>query len=142
MTTTYLTGTRQPGSASLSFLPDFIEMLIHRGETMLTSNKKGIDEAIIRHCQQRDLPLQVCEFWGDRPHANRRVEVDAESIEVQRIYSPSWRRFKLLAEYTDKMVFLHSAKPRGKCYGVSTADAFEQACRKRNIAAEQRIIRR
>lgn len=141
MSTIYLTGTRNPGSALLRFLPDYIEMLLARGDTLLTSNKRGVDEAVIRHCEQRHLPLQVCEFLADqRPHANRRVKSQAESIEVQRIYTPTWLRFRHIVERVEQMVFLHAHKTAGKCYGLSTANAVVLASRKYNLQAEQLIV--
>lgn len=141
MTITYLTGTRHPGKALLSFLPDFIEMLAHRGDTLLTTNKMGVDEVVIRHCEQQELPLQVCEFvqHGGK-YKNRHVERNAEHVQVQRIITPSWMRFRHLVDRAEKMIFLHSAKSKGRRYGMSTAEAFEKACQKRGIEGEQLIV--
>ena len=41
MTVTYLTGTRYPSSALKRFLPEYLEILLHRGESLLTTNKKA-----------------------------------------------------------------------------------------------------
>ena len=58
----YITGTRHPGSALLRFLPDYLDTLLHQGHPLITTHKKGVDEAIITHCDQHHLPLQVFAF--------------------------------------------------------------------------------
>ncbi|MBZ0305720.1 MAG: hypothetical protein K8I82_06600 [Anaerolineae bacterium] len=141
MTVTYLTGTRNPGTALRRFLPDYIEMLLERGETLITTNKRGVDEAVIRHCEQHKLPLQVCEFLADqRCTGNRRMKDNLKHVEVQRIYSPTWLRFRHMAQQVEKMVFLHAHKTAGKCYGLSTTTAVKLACEKYHLQAEQLII--
>ncbi|MBZ0310132.1 MAG: hypothetical protein K8I82_28990 [Anaerolineae bacterium] len=141
MTVTYLTGTRNPGAALLRFLPDYIEMLLERGETLITTNKRGVDEAVIRHCEQHKLPLQVCEFLADqRRNANRRVKGSLKHVEVLRIYSPTWLRFRHMAQQVEKMVFLHAHKTAGRCYGLSTTNAVKLACEKYQLQAEQLIV--
>jgi hypothetical protein len=141
MTKIYLTGTRYPGAALKRFLPDYIDILAHQGEQLVTSNKKGVDELVIRHCDEQKLPLQVCEFASDSgAYNNRRVTVKSEAIQVQRVISPTWLRFRHLADKVDKMTFFHATTRRGRCYGLSTAEAFELACQRRGIAGEQLIV--
>jgi hypothetical protein len=144
MSITYLTGTRYPGSALKSFLPDYIDVLLQRGESLLTTNKPGVDALIVRHCDQHNLPLQVIEFACDSgdDFRNRRVKAKSEAIQVQRVVSPSWLRFRHLADKVDKMIFFHGAKTRGRCYGLPTTQAFEQACQRRGVEGEQLIIQR
>jgi hypothetical protein len=144
MSITYLTGTRYPGSALKAFLPDYIDVLLNRGESLLTTNKPGVDALIVRHCDQHNLPLQVIEFACDSgdDFRNRRVKVNSEAIKVLRVVSPSWLRFRHLADKVDKVTFFHAAKARGRCYGLPTLKAFEQACQRRGVEGEQLIIQR
>ncbi|MCL4880434.1 MAG: hypothetical protein KJ064_27530 [Anaerolineae bacterium] len=137
----YLTGTRHPGAALRRFVPDFVEMLLDQGHQIITSNKKGVDEVVIAHCEQQNLPLKVCAFLaGHNFYQNRHVQVEAENVRVQKVYSPTWLRFRHLAELTEKMVFLHAGKTRGALKSIPTIDAFAAACEKRGIAAEQLIV--
>jgi hypothetical protein len=144
MSITYLTGTRYPGSALKCFLPDYIDVLLQRSESLLTTNKPGVDALIIRHCDQNNLPLQVIEFACDSgdDFRNRRVKAKSETIRVQRVVSPTWLRFRHLADKVDKMIFFHGAKTRGRCYGLPTTQAFEQACQRRGVEGEQLIVQR
>ncbi|MCL4880535.1 MAG: hypothetical protein KJ064_28075 [Anaerolineae bacterium] len=113
MTVTYLTGTRYPSSALKYFLSEYLEILLHRGESLLTTNKPGVDALIVRHCDQHNLPLQVYEFACDSSDdfRNRRVKAKSEVIQVQRVVSPSWRRFRNLADRADKMIFSTWVRP-------------------------------
>lgn len=141
MSMIYVTGTRQPGTALKRFLPDFIELLIQQGEQVMTSNKKGVDALVIQHCDAHHLPLHVCEFSVDSSdYKNRRVKVRSEAVQVQRIVSPTWLRFRHLAEKADKMIFLHASQTRGKCDGLPTTQAFALACQRRGVVGEQFII--
>ncbi|KAB2902355.1 MAG: hypothetical protein F9K27_17020 [Anaerolineae bacterium] len=142
MTVTYLTGTRYPSSALRCFLPEYLEILLYRGESLLTTNKPGVDALIVRHCDQHNLPLQVYEFACDSgdDFRNRRVKVKSEAVQVQRVVSPSWQRFRNLADRADKMIFFHAGKTRGTCYGMPTLTAFERACQKRAVDGEQLIV--
>lgn len=142
MTTLYLTGTRYPGAALKRFLPDYLDLLIERGEQIVTSNKKGVDDLVIRYCDQQQLPLQVCEFTCDSSQhwRNRRVKVKSDAVQVQRIVSPSWQRFRHLADKVDKMLFFHATTTRGKCYGLPTIEAFKLACQRRGVEGEQMIV--
>jgi len=141
MSTIYLTGTRTPGGALQRFIPDFVETLLDEGHHLITSNKRGVDEAVINHCEQHDLPLKVCAFLADHNlYNNRHVQVASEQVQVQKIYSPTWQRFRHLAEMTEKMVFLHAGKTRGRLKSMPTSDAFAAACAKRGVAAEQFIV--
>ncbi|KAB2902698.1 MAG: hypothetical protein F9K27_15810 [Anaerolineae bacterium] len=144
MTVTYLTGTRYPSSALKYFLPEYLEILLQRGESLLTTNKPGVDALIVRHCDQHNLPLQVYEFACDSgdDFRNRRVKAKSETVQVQRVVSPSWQRFRNLADRADKMIFFHAGKTRGTCYGMPTLTAFELACQKRGIDGEQLIVQR
>lgn len=140
MTLTYLTGTRYPGSALKQFLPEYIEILLHRGESLLTTNKPGVDRFIIHHCDAHNLPLQVYEFAPDSRQISRCIKVQSEVVQVQRIVSPTWQRFRTLADRANKMLFFHAGKTRGRCYGLPTLTAFELACQKRGVAGEQLIV--
>ncbi|MBI5930403.1 MAG: hypothetical protein HY862_13920 [Chloroflexi bacterium] len=142
MTVTYLTGTRYPGAALKRFLPEYIDILLHSGESLLTTNKPGVDNLIIRHCDHYNLPLQVYEFAcnSSQGFINRRVQVQSEAVEVQPYIAPSWQRFRALAERADKMLFFHAGKTRGKCYGMPTLTAFDLACQKRGVEGEQLIV--
>jgi len=120
MTAIYLTGTRTPGEALLKFLPDFLEMLIGQGHDLITSNKRGVDDLIIQHCTQQNLPLHVCEFLTTQTPKKREVKSEVEEVTVRRIFSPTWQRFRYLADHTEKMIFLHAAKTRGKVQFTST----------------------
>ncbi|MBZ0309304.1 MAG: hypothetical protein K8I82_24780, partial [Anaerolineae bacterium] len=137
----YLTGTRHPGKALRHFVPDFVEMLLDQGHQIITSNKKGVDEAVVAHCEHHNLPLKVCAFLaGHNFYQNRYVQVEAENVRVQKVYSPTWLRFRHLAELTEKMVFLHAGKTRGALKSIPTIDAFAAACEKRGVEAEQLIV--
>jgi hypothetical protein len=141
MTTIYLTGTRNPGAALKRFLPDYIDILVQQGDQLVTSNKRGVDELVIHHCNEQKLPLLVCEFASDSgSYNNRHVKVTSETIQVQRVISPTWLRFRYLADTVDKMIFFHATTRRGRCYGLSTAEAFELACQRRGIEGEQLIV--
>ena len=97
MTVTYLTGTRHPGSALKQFLPDYLDLLAQRGESVLTTNKPDVDALIVAHCDQKKDPLQVIEFACDSgdDFRNRRVKATSKAVQVQRVVSPSWLRFPL-----------------------------------------------
>ena len=142
MTVTYLTGTRYPSSALKRFLPEYLEILLQRGESLLTTNKPGVDALIVRHCDQHNLPLQVYEFACDSgdDFRNRRVKAKSKTVQVRRVVSPSWQRFRNLADRADKMIFFHAGKTRGRCYGMPTLTAFELACQKRGVEGEQLIV--
>jgi hypothetical protein len=144
MTVSYLTGTRYPGSALKSFLPDYLDLLAQPGESLLTTNKPGVDALIVDHCDQHHLPLQVIEFACDsgEDFRNRRVKATSEAVQVHKIVSPSWLRFRHLADKADKIIFLHAGKTRGRCYGLPTIEAFKQACVRRGIQGEQLIVQR
>jgi|GEM_PF-4027787 len=143
MTLTYITGTRQPGKALKRFLPDYLDLLIHRGESILTTDKPGVDRLILRHCEQQQHPLEVIEFSNNqdiRRENKRRVRTQAPSVTLQKVISPSWQRFRYLADKADKVTFFHSAKTRGPAMGLSTIEAFDLACERRGVQGEQYII--
>ena len=141
MSTIYLTGTRTPGEALRRFVPDYVETLLEQGHDLITSNKRGVDETIITHCDQHHLPLKVCAFLADHNlYHNRHVQVASDQVQVQKIYSPTWQRFRHLADCTEKMVFLHAGKTRGQLKSISTIDAFAAACTRRGVTAEQLIV--
>ena len=144
MTVTYLTGTRYPGSALKQFLPDYLDLLVQRGEQLLTTNKPGVDALIVEHCDQHHVPLQIIEFACDSgdDFRNRRVNTKSEAVQVQRVVSPTWLRFRHLADKADKVIFFHAGKTKGRCYGLSTIQAFDIACERRGIQGEQLIIQR
>jgi hypothetical protein len=144
MTLTYLTGTRYPGSALKQFLPDYLDLLAQRGESVLTTNKPGVDALIVAHCDQNKVPLQVIEFACDSgdDFRNRRVKTTSKTVQVQRVVTPTWLRFRHLVDKADKVIFFHAAKTRGRCYGLPTIKAFEQACERRGVEGEQLIIQR
>lgn len=142
MCVTYLTGTRHPGEALLKFLPGYIDTLLGQGAQLITSNKKGVDEAVFNHCEVHHLPLKVCVFLHDHNFYMNRHVTTTQSISLQKIYSPTWLRFRHLADQTERMIFLHAAKTRGACQSVPTVDAFAQACQQRQIPSEQLIVQR
>jgi hypothetical protein len=144
MTVTYLTGTRYPGAALKSFLPDYLDLLAQRGESLLTTNKPGVDALILDYCDQHHLPLQVIEFACDSgdDFRNRRVKATSKAVQVQRVVTPTWLRFRHLADKADKVIFFHAGKTRGRCYGLPTIKAFEQACERRGVEGQQLIIQR
>jgi hypothetical protein len=144
MTVTYLTGTRYPGTALKKFVPDYLDLLAQRGETILTTNKPGVDALILEHCNLHHVPLQVIEFACDSgdDFRNRRVRATSAAVQVQRVVSPSWLRFRHLADKADKVIFFHAAKTKGRCYGISTIKAFELACKRRGVEGQQLIIQR
>lgn len=144
MTMTYITGTRYPSSALKQFLPDYLDWLTQRGETLLTTNKPGVDKLILQHCDQHSLPLQVVEFACDSGdnYRNRRVKPTSQQVQVQRVVSPSWQRFRHLTDKADKVVFFHAGKTKGRCHGLSTLQAFELACQRRGVVGEQLIVQR
>jgi hypothetical protein len=144
MTVTYLAGTRYPGSALKQFLPDYLDLLAQRGEQLLTTNKPGVDALIVDHCDQHQLPLQVIEFACDSgdDFRNRRVKATSKAVQVHKIVSPSWLRFRHLADKADKVIFFHAGKTRGQCYGLPTIKAFELACARRGVEGEQLIVQR
>jgi hypothetical protein len=144
MTVTYLTGTRYPGSALKQFLPDYLDLLAQRGESVLTTNKPGVDALIVGHCNQNKVPLQVIEFACDSgdDFRNRRVKATSKAVQVQRVVTPTWLRFRHLADKADKVIFFHAAKTKGRCYGISTIKAFELACERRGVEGQQLIIQR
>lgn len=140
MTATYITGTRTPGAVLLTFIPDFVDTLIHQGHSLVTTNKRGVDEAVVKHCQRHQLPLHVCEFLTGKPGHNRCLEATAPSVRVQKIQTPIWMRFRHLAERSEKMLFLHSAKSRGERRSVTTGEAIEATCQKYGMRSEQLTI--
>lgn len=142
MPLTYITGTRYLGKALKAFLPEYLDLLSQRGESVLTTNKPGVDRLIIQHCDQQRLPLQVIEFACDsgENYRNRRIKPKSNVVQVQKVVSPSWQRFRHLADQADKVMFLHAGKTRGRCDGLSTIQAFELACARRGIEGEQLII--
>jgi len=144
MTVTYLTGTRYPGSALKQFLPDYLGLLAQRGESVLTTNKPGVDAIIVEYCDQNKVPLQVIEFACDSgdDFRNRRVKATSEAVQVQRVVTPTWLRFRHLVDKADKVIFFHAGKTRGRCYGLSTIRAFEQTCERRGVEGQQLIIQR
>ena len=144
MTVTYLTGTRYPGAALKSFLPDYLDLLTQRGETLLTTNKPGVDALILEHCNLHSVPLQIIEFACDSgdDFRNRRVKATSAAVQIQRVVTPTWLRFRHLADKADKVIFFHAGKTRGRCYGLPTIKAFEQACERRGVEGEQLIIQR
>jgi len=129
MTVTYLTGTRYASPALKQFLPDYLNLLAASGAALLTTNKKGVDEVIVRHCNQHHVPLQVIEFVCDSGdnYRNRRIKAESYAVQVHKIVSPSWQRFRHLVDKADKVMFFHAAKTRGRCDGISTIQAFEMA---------------
>ncbi len=139
MTTIYVTGTCTPGAALRRFLPDYLDLLLHRGDKLITTNKPGVDAFVIQHCDQHHLPLQIYEF-ASNSHSRRQIKPHSEAVQVQRIISPTWQRFRHLADTVEKMIFFHAAKTRRKCYGLPILTAFEVACQKRGLAGEQWII--
>lgn len=144
MTTTYITGTRYPSPTLKQFLPDYLDTLAGEGTALLTTNKSGVDERVIQHCDDHAIPLRVIEFVCDsgNSYRNRRVSADSDRIQIQRIVSPTWLRFRHLVDQVDQIIFFHAAKTRGRCEGLSTRQAFEQACHRRGIQGEQFIIQR
>lgn len=140
MTVTYLTGTRYPGKALKQFLPDYLDLLTQRGETVLTTNKPGVDRLILQHCDSNNVPLEVIEFACDSGDHNRRIKFKSDAVQIHKVVSPSWLRFRHLADRSDKMTFFHAGKTRGRCYGLSTIQAFEMACRRRGVEGEQMIV--
>jgi hypothetical protein len=140
MTQTYITGTTTPGSALTQFLPDYLNTLHHRGEQLVTTSKTGVDEQIIAHCEQHQLPLTVYAF---RNRGNyRKIENDAPHIDVRTIETPTWLRFRHISEKTQRLIFLHSTKSSGKRNDLSTIERLDIACRKRGLDAEQHIIQK
>ena len=140
MAQTYITGTHNLGSALQQFMPDYVDNLLHRGHKLITSNKRGVDEAILAHCETRQLPLHVIEFRNNSQW--RAVQTDVHSIDVQTVETPTWFRFRHVAAQTEQVVFLHSAKTRGAVQDLSTYDALALACHKRGLHAEQHIVQK
>jgi hypothetical protein len=103
-----------------------------------------VDALIVEHCDQHQVPLQVIEFACDSgdDFRNRRVKATSKAVQVHKIVSPSWLRFRHLADKADKVIFFHAGKTRGQCYGLPTIKAFEQACERRGIEGEQLIVQR
>lgn len=62
MSTAYRTGTRYPGNGLKQFLPQYPDLLHQRGDTLLTTNKPGVDRLILQHCDRHQRPLQVIDF--------------------------------------------------------------------------------
>jgi hypothetical protein len=73
---------------------------------------------------------------------NRRVKATSKAVQVHKIVSPSWLRFRHLADKADKVIFFHAGKTRGQCYGLPTIKAFELACARRGVEGEQLIVQR
>lgn len=142
MPLTYITGTRYPGKALKAFLPEYLDLLTQRGESVLTTNKPGVDRLILQHCDKHRLPLQVIEFACDSGDnfRNRRIKPKSDAVQIHKVVSPSWQRFRHLADKADKIMFLHAAKTRGRCDGLSTIQAFEMACARRGVEGEQLIV--
>jgi len=142
MPLTYITGTRYPGKALKQFLPEYLDLLIQRGESVLTTNKPGVDRLIFQHCDSNSIPLQVIEFACDsgENYRNRRIKPKSDVVQRHKIVSPSWLRFRHLADRADKVMFFHAGKTRGRCYGTSTIQAFEMACQRRGVEGEQLIV--
>jgi len=143
MNTIYLTGTLQPGVQLLRFLPDYLDILHHQGHDLITTNKRGVDAAILDHCERRDLPLTVYEFSGPNPTRNRTIATASEAVQVRHVAAPIHRRFRYLADMTRRMTFLHSGKTtRGNPTEAGLYGAFSAACERRGVVGEQLIVQR